>query len=61
VTDAERAEREDLLAGLDVLAGLAACFAAMDERERLPIRPRQAPPRTFRRWDRVSGHWIDAA
>jgi hypothetical protein len=33
VSPDEQLEREDLLAGLDVLVGLMACLAAMDERQ----------------------------
>jgi hypothetical protein len=55
----ELLERENLLHALDVLAGLAACFAAMDERQD-----------DYAVWlactvnrpvERVSAHWIEAA
>jgi hypothetical protein len=57
VTDDEL-EREDLLAGLDVLVGLMGCLAAMDER-----------PDDYAAWlmqtvnrdiERVASHWLAA-
>jgi hypothetical protein len=58
VIDDEQLEREDLLAGLDVLVGLMACLAAMDER-----------PDDYAAWvtqtvnrdiERVAPHWLAA-
>jgi hypothetical protein len=59
VSPEEQLEREDILAALDVLAGLAACFAAMDERQ--DDYAAWVTLTVNRPVTRVSAHWIEAA
>jgi hypothetical protein len=58
VTDAQREEREDIVHGLDVLAGLMACLVAVDEREREYTEP-VVVQKVGRRTERVAAHWLE--
>jgi len=51
-------EREDILAGLDVLVGLMACLAAMDERQ--DDYAAWLEQTVNRDTERVARHWLAA-
>ena len=54
----EQLEREDLLAGLEVLVGLMACLAAMDERQ--DDYAEWVADTVNRPLERVAPHWLAA-